>query len=726
MTNSLKEVNNILLKNKNTILLILIATFLLQSCSVKRDTFLNRSYHSVTAKYNILYNGNLAFEEGLKQINENHTDNFWQVLPIEPLKTETSAFSEEKEEENGAFDKAEEKAVKAIQRHSMIIGRKQRNKQIDDAYLLLGKSRYYSKRFVPALEAFDFVIENHSKSNVHNLAKVWRAKTLVRLNNEEQAVTELKKLLEKQPNLPVTIKEKVHTTIALAYTNLDSISKVVEYLKLATTTQKNKKQTARNLYILGQLYQKENHKDSSNIAFGKILKLKRIPYKYKVYSNIERIKNTKENREDKLKKLIKNIDNKPYLSTIYYYLGKAQKDSLLLALNSYKKSIQTNTKTNYQKELSYEALADIYFDKSNFVTAGAYYDSILQITQTPNTKRIRKVARKSKNLAQVIELETLVKENDSILTLVAMPKEKQKQFFQNYIEKRKKEKEKIAKKTTKKKSTGSFFVSDKNKYDGKSGKWYFYNNQAVNFGKQTFKQVWGNRPLEDNWRLSNKTIIKEVKSTTLENKISKVKEYDVEDYMNRIPNKKEEIDSLNTKRNIAYYKLGVIYKEQFNEPHLAIKRLEKVLTHNPSESIKIPAKYNLYKLYEKANHPKAIAYKEDIVKNYPESNYAKYIINPQLLSSENERNINANYALAFKLYEEEKYEETIAKAKLLIAKYQSHPIVAKLNLLKAYAIGKTKNAEEFKKALEFVVLNYPNTEEANKATEIIKIINNHK
>lgn len=712
------------MKNKNTILLFLIAIFLLQSCSVRRDTFLNRSYHSVTAKYNILYNGNLAFEEGLKQISENYTDNFWQILPIEPLEIETSAFAEEKEEESGAFDRAEEKAVKAIQRHSMIIGRKQRNKQIDDAYLLLGKSRYYSKRFVPALEAFDFVIENHSKSNVHNLAKVWRAKTLVRLNNEEQAVIELKKLLKKYPDLSSAIKEKANTTIALAYTNLDSVQKVKKYLKLATITKKDRKQTARNLFILGQLYQVEKEKDSSNIAFNKILKLKRIPYKYKVYSNIESIKNTIENKENKLKKLIKNIDNKPYLSTIYYYLGKAQKDSINLALESYRKSIQTNSNPNYQKELSYEALADIYFDKSNFITAGAYYDSILQITQTPNTKRIRKVARKSKNLAQVIELETLIKVNDSILTLVAMPKEQQKQFFEKYIEKRKKEKEKLAKKAVKKKSTGSFFVSDKNKYDGKSGKWYFYNNQALNFGKQTFKQVWGNRPLEDNWRLSNKTIIKEIKPTILENKISEVKEYDVEDYMSRIPNKKEEIDSLNIKRNIAYYKLGVIYKEQFNEPDLAIERLEKVLTHNPSESIKVPAKYNLYKLYEKLSNPKAITYKEDIVKNYPESNYAKYIINPQLVSSENERNINANYALAFNLYEKEKYEETIAKANLLISKYQSHPIVAKLNLLKAYAISKTKNVEEFKKALQFVVLNYPNTEEANKATEIIKIINN--
>jgi hypothetical protein len=43
---------------------------------------------------------------------------------------------------------AETKATKAIQKHSMNIdGGKET--QIDEAYLLLGKSRYYDQRFIP-------------------------------------------------------------------------------------------------------------------------------------------------------------------------------------------------------------------------------------------------------------------------------------------------------------------------------------------------------------------------------------------------------------------------------------------------------------------------------------------------------------------------------------------------------------------------------------------------
>jgi hypothetical protein len=52
---------------------------------------------------------------------------------------------------------AETKATKAIQKHSMNIDGRERN-QIDEAYLLLGKARYYDQRFIPALDAFNYIL----------------------------------------------------------------------------------------------------------------------------------------------------------------------------------------------------------------------------------------------------------------------------------------------------------------------------------------------------------------------------------------------------------------------------------------------------------------------------------------------------------------------------------------------------------------------------------------
>ena len=143
------------------------------------------------------------------------------------------------------------------------------NKQIDDAYLLLGKSRYYSKRFVPALEAFNYVIINYPRASLINETKIWQSKTHIRLRNEEQAIENLTILL-KDKKLPPEIIERAHTAMAMAYEAADNSALVVDHLKKATQTNFNKEQTARNLFVLGQIYGSENKKDSASFFFNKI------------------------------------------------------------------------------------------------------------------------------------------------------------------------------------------------------------------------------------------------------------------------------------------------------------------------------------------------------------------------------------------------------------------------------------------------------------------------
>ena len=46
------------------ILIILLATVSIASCSRKKNKWLNRNFHAMGAYYNIIYNGNLALELG--------------------------------------------------------------------------------------------------------------------------------------------------------------------------------------------------------------------------------------------------------------------------------------------------------------------------------------------------------------------------------------------------------------------------------------------------------------------------------------------------------------------------------------------------------------------------------------------------------------------------------------------------------------------------------------
>jgi hypothetical protein len=162
------------LKTPNkTILLVLFLAIVALSCSRKKDKFINRNFHAVTAEYNALYNGYNALEQGKTSLNKAYFDNYWEILPIERMQVfEDVVLPGQSKNEN--FSKAEEKAVKAIQKHSMNIDGKEKNPQMDEAYLLLGKARYFDQRFVPALEAFNYILYKYPASDKINQAKVWR------------------------------------------------------------------------------------------------------------------------------------------------------------------------------------------------------------------------------------------------------------------------------------------------------------------------------------------------------------------------------------------------------------------------------------------------------------------------------------------------------------------------------------------------------------------------
>lgn len=79
------------------------------SCSRKKDTFINRNFHALGTKYNILYNGNIALENGIESVDNAATDNYWELLPVERMQIEEDAFLPG-QSRNQDFERAEEKS----------------------------------------------------------------------------------------------------------------------------------------------------------------------------------------------------------------------------------------------------------------------------------------------------------------------------------------------------------------------------------------------------------------------------------------------------------------------------------------------------------------------------------------------------------------------------------------------------------------------------------------
>lgn len=713
------------------------SVFLIVSCSRKKDKFINRNYHAVTAEFNALYNGYNALEQGRNNLNQNYFDDYWNVLPIERMQISDEIILPG-QSKNQDFTRAEDKAVKTIQKHSMNIEGKERNPQMDEAYLLLGKARYFDQRFIPALEAFNYILYKYPASDKINQAKVWREKTNIRLDNNELAIKNLKRLLY-QEDLKGQDLADATSMLAQAYINTKSLDSAITQLEIASNATKSNDERGRYRFIQGQLYNELGYKDSANYAFDRVIELNRkTPRIYMISAHLEKIKNFDFENGNKLEatelltELEENRENRPFLDKIYHQIGvfhlKNKSDSLATAY--FNKSLREKSRDKTLNAKNYEILGDMNFDKSLYRNAGLYYDSTMT-NLVLNSKPYRIIKRKRDNLEDVIYYEGVAQVNDSILHLVNLSEPERLAYFETFIDKLKQkaeeEKEAQERQEALKRNTG--LITSNNSVrgsstggTGQSTLFYFYNPTTVAYGKNEFIKVWGDRALEDNWRWSNKNNSSGANVTTANNVLAAATEdelYNPEFYISKIPSEQKEVDSISKERNYAYYQLGLIYKEQFKELNLAKDKFQELLKSNPEERLVLPSKYNLYKIYEAlGENDEALIAKEEIIKNYPESRYATILSNPELISDKDENSPERLYEALYVKHENQEYAEVISKCEAYINTYDGEAIVSKFELLKATAIGRLYGFEAYQKAINHVAVTYANTSEGVQAQNI--------
>ncbi|WP_372918336.1 tetratricopeptide repeat protein [Salegentibacter sp.] len=709
------------------VLVIVVGSIL--GCSRKKDKFINRNWHAVTTEYNTLYNGNLALDQGREELIENYEDNFWDILPIERMQIDEQILLPDSIR-NQNFGIAEEKAVKAIQKHSMLIGGKERNPQIDEAYLLLGKARYYEQRFIPALEAFNYILHKYPASNNINNAQIWREKTNMRLDNNRLAIQNLKDIL-KQEELKSKAFADANATLAQAFVNLQLLdSAVVPLKKAAEITDKNEEK-GRYYFILGQLYNRIDQPELANQAFDEVIALNRkSPRIYMINAYVEKARNFDYNQGDnyRLRELLTELEedreNRPYLDKIYFQIGEYYRniDSTRLAVEYYNKSLKSPVSDKYLKSINYEILADRNFEDARYRDASKYYDSTLAV-MSPRLREYRTIKKKRDNLEDVILYEETLAKNDSILMLSSMLPAEQLEYFTAHIEglKAKADADMLSDDFAANLPETALPAPGAMPTPGGARTFYFYNESRLQNGLQDFKRTWGNRPLADNWRWGEVGFVEG--DTTEESEIAEINfeedpRFDPQTYINMIPTDQRILDSLENDRNMARYQLGIIYKEKYGEYDLAAEKLEALLEDSEDESLRLPAKYNLYQIYGMTGQlTDQENMKQDIFNNHADSRYANYILNPESVT-EDENSPEAVYAEVFRDFEDEKYDEVLVEANKYINEYSGEEILPKFELLKAMATGRLLGLEAYKNALNHVALTYPQTEEGRKAKEL--------
>ena len=716
----------------------------LVSCSRKKDSFINRNYHAMTTKFNTMYNGEVAYETGRTELDASYRDDYWEILPVERIET-FDDITRPGDSKNPNFERAEEKAIKAIQKHSMRIDGEEYNPQIDESFIMLGKARYFEQRFIPALEAFNYVLAYYPTSNSIAQAKIWKEKTNIRLDNNELAITNLRELLEIEENLDDQDVADASSMLAQAFMNLEILDTALAYMKDATQYTRKNEERGRYNFIKGQLYNRLKHTDSATMAFDEVIALNRkIPRKYLINAHLEKTLHFDYVTGDTtallefFTKLENNRENRPFLDKIYYRKGdfyqKINNGDSAVAL--YNKSLRTDSQDNYLISRDYLALGEYNFENAEYQNAGAYYDSTLG--QLDNKSReYRRIKKKRDNLTDVLKYETLAQRNDSIVKLTGLSEANLKAFFEDYIQKERARAKKDSIALAESIKDDKFFKNknqaQQSKFGGarqggdlnQVGQFYFYNTTAASYGKQSFRKRWGNRKLEDNWRLSSKSDIssKGGVPNTIADATNNAEGdgLSLENLIASVPKKEVEIDSLRKERDFAYYQLGLIYKEKFKEYPRAVDRLETLLAFNPEERLILPSKYNLYQsLAVMEASAKAESYKQDIITNYPDSRYAAILLNPNIALEQDASSPEAIYSTLFKKLEAQEYGSLLEDLDVNIDKFFGDEFVPKFELLKATVIGRYKGHKAYSEALNFVALTYPRSEEGKKAQELLR------
>ncbi len=727
------------------------------ACSTEKNTLLNRTYHGTTARYNGYFNANELLRQSMTTYRSSLKENFYEILPIDPLPDEKEVIGL-----YPAIDTAVAKCTKVIQKHSMPSNDKpskkkeEHNPWIDENWITIGIAQYYRRDYDGAMKNFNFVKKFYANDPSIYVGELWMAKTNIELGKYTEAgfnLASIDKAIEQQESqekektkskkkgkdkkegkpaeFPAKLRfdlEKTKADLALRRGDKEN---AIKHLKSSLEHAKKSGDKARVNYVIAQIYESMGSNTEAKSYYSNVLKYN-APYEMNFNARLKRaFMGGDEKVEKELKKMLKDAKNAEFKDQIYYALAdiETQKGNIPKTKEYLTLSAFYSTNNTRQKGMSYERLGNFSYTERNYVSAQKYYDSCAKVIgdDYPNADAIRNKALKLADL--VVAVETAYYE-DSVQRIARMSEDDREAFIKDVIKKlqeeEKKRKEAEAKRLRELQENQNQFVDN----GGSGSKWYFNNAKTRSQGFEEFKKLWGTRENEDDWRRSDKTTLVINQNTdgdSSEVVINNVSpdSLTVDMLLANIPLSDSAMKVSTDRLLESLYASGVIYKEQLNEPELAKKQFTAVLDKELICDVDLSSSYQLYKMKE--GNDAANVHKDHIMINYPNSDYANYLRDPNFFIKRKEMEALAvqEYVTILERYNRGVYYPVIAKADQVIDNEPTNPYRAKYLLLKAMCMGQlSSNKQELLPVLERVVAEYPATDEAKRAQEMIQVIKN--
>ena len=717
---------------KSTVLiktiLFLFVMLIFSSCKTTKNRFLNKAYHKTTTRYNWYFNALQSFNSAVNKIESTHKDDFNELLTIYPLGTEKDAQSVAPQ-----LDKALKKCALAISKHSMLIKGQEYNSWIDDCYLLIGKAYFYKKEYIKSIEAFRLVNRQFEGLNSSYEAKIWLVKAFTETMEFSSAELVLEDVLSDE-KFPVKLNKDLALAVAHYYIKQKNYDPAFSELLEAISLVNKKREKARYLYILAQLHFSQKNYSAATDNFSKVIRIS-PEYEMTFNSKINRARsfNTSsigsEQIEGELLKMLKDDKNKEFLDVIYFGLAELsnRQGKIKEASSFYAKSVASSINNDAQKALSSYVLADIYYTQQNYRNSQAYYDTAVAFMSANNAK-FELASNRQKTLTELITNLNIIQHQDSIQRVALMPENERLAFIDKIIQKVE-EKEKQQRQLENSRRLENNFFNDPIKNNSfnrmnqnRGGGWYFDNPNTLSFGLSDFSRKWGNRKLEDDWRRSDKT------TTSVEGAVadsSVEKNFDPksrESYLRELPLTIEDISESNNKIVSAYFNAGLVYKEKLFDLSQSIITFKKLNERFPKNTNRPTVLYLLYRLNKDLdNILEASEYKNLLIEEFPNSDYAKLIHNPDYADKLSQLNgeLNQQYEKAYQLYVDSRFEDCISLCDFINQNNQSNFLFPDFELLKTIAKASRMTKKEYIGALSLIEKKYPQHSVSKSAKEIL-------
>ena len=735
----------------------LVVTLLL-SCSMQQNTAKSRWWHAFNTRYNVYYNGSMAYIDGSLEKEKGNKDNFTEIIPLYTVGNKESRSLGETN-----FNRAIEKCEKAIKLHSIKrhpvwdknrrktaediewLNRKEYNPFLWKVWMLMGRSQFHEGNFEEAVSTFAYMSRLYAtQPAIYQRAQAWLAKSYIEAGWQYEAEDVIRNM--QRDSIYWSAQKEWDYTYADYYIHIGDYQKAIPYLRKVISHEMRRKQKAREWFLMGQLLAETGQKAVAYKAYQHVVRLS-PPYDLAFNARVamtEVMAGKPKQMIAKLRRMASSDNNKEYLDQVYYAIGNiylSQKDTLH-AIGAYEQGNELGVRSGIEKGVLLLKLGDLYWQRNKFGDAKRCYDVAIGLLDKER-KDYRQLSERLQVLEELVPHTDAVELQDSLQQLAKMNEHDRNAAIDRVI---------TALKLKEKKEQKSQSVEGNDGYSGMQGgmesnaeipsqsfnssqqaTWYFYNPMTVARGKEMFQRRWGKRQNIDNWQRINKTVValasdsiaeqaELVEDTLQKTNNPEADPHRREYYLKQIPMTSEQLEASNKLLADGLFHSGIIFKDRLDNLDLSEKTLLRLIHDYPNFAQIDEAFYHLYLLYARRNElTRAESYLDRLHKECPDSKWTALLSDPYY--RENARfgkHIEDSlYAASYTAFNEGRYHEVLGNAHVSAKRFPNGANRDKFLFIAALSKLNDGDAKACLQDLNTLVSTYPESQLSVMAGMII-------